>query len=55
MCGIDTLVASTLPDNHEMLGVFTHSRFDASMHFDGGVISVRMPISPSYRDEGESC
>ncbi len=48
MCGFDALVASTLPENRDMLHVFTHSRFNVSMRFDDGLISVRFPIGPAY-------
>jgi GNAT superfamily N-acetyltransferase len=48
MCGVDALVASTLPENRDMLHVFTHSRFNVSMRFDDGLILVRFPIGPAY-------
>jgi RimJ/RimL family protein N-acetyltransferase len=51
VCGIDTFVASTLPENREMLGVFTHSRFDVSTRFDDGVVSVRFGIGPARHRE----
>jgi GNAT superfamily N-acetyltransferase len=54
MCGINTLVASTLPENHQMVGVFTHSRFKTTMQFDGGLVSIRTRIDPTYHHSGES-
>ena len=55
VCGIDTFVASTLPENREMLGVFMHSRFEVSQRFEGGLVSVRFGIGPSrHRDRPPS-
>lgn len=50
-CGIDTFVASTLPENRDMLGVFAHSRFDVHTRFEDGVISVRFGIGPGSHRE----
>lgn len=48
LCGIDTFTAATLPDNRDMIHVFTHSRFDVSTHWSGGVVEVRFSIAPDY-------
>jgi RimJ/RimL family protein N-acetyltransferase len=50
-CGIDTFVASTLPDNRDMLGVFAHSRFEVTTRFDGGLVSIRFGIGPATRHD----
>ena len=47
VCGIDTFVASTLPENREMLAVFAHSRYDVTSRFEGGLVSVRFGIGPA--------
>jgi RimJ/RimL family protein N-acetyltransferase len=52
VCGIDTFVASTLPENREMLAVFAHSRFDVTTRFDGGLVSVRFGIGPPTPPHG---
>jgi len=48
LCGIDTFTASTLAENKEMLHVFTHSPFEVTTRFDGGVVEVRFGIAPGY-------
>ncbi len=45
--GIDTFVASTLPDNHEMIHLLTHSGFEATLRFADGVVTARLPIGHS--------
>jgi GNAT superfamily N-acetyltransferase len=49
--GITTFTASVLPENREMLGVFTDSGFQVTTHIEDGVIGVRFPIEPddAYR------
>jgi GNAT superfamily N-acetyltransferase len=49
--GIRTFTASVLPENREMLGVFTDSGFQATTHSEDGVIDVRFSIEPddAYR------
>ncbi len=48
--GIDTFGASTLLDNRDMLGVFSHSRFHPSTTMSGGgVVEVRFSIVPERR------
>jgi len=49
--GITTFTASVLPENREMLGVFTDSGFPVTTHAEDGVIAVRFPIQPddAYR------
>lgn len=44
--GITAFVASTLAENHEMLGVFTGSRFDVSQSVQFGVVEVHFLIDP---------
>jgi GNAT superfamily N-acetyltransferase len=49
--GITTFTASVLPENREMLGVFTDSGFQATTHSEDGIIGVRFSIEPddAYR------
>jgi GNAT superfamily N-acetyltransferase len=49
--GITTFVASTLPENREMLHVFADSGFRVTRAFADGIIDVRFPIEPddAYR------
>jgi GNAT superfamily N-acetyltransferase len=49
--GITTFTASVLPENREMLGVFTDSGFPVTTHAGDGIVSVRFPIEPddAYR------
>jgi GNAT superfamily N-acetyltransferase len=44
--GITTFVASTLAENHTMLGVFSHSGFRVSSSRDHETISLRFSIEP---------
>ncbi|MEA3184734.1 MAG: hypothetical protein QOJ74_1211 [Ilumatobacteraceae bacterium] len=45
--GIERFNAETLPDNRPMMDVFRHAGFDVTSHFDGGVIDVSFPLTPS--------
>jgi GNAT superfamily N-acetyltransferase len=49
--GITTFIASTLPENREMLHVFAESGFRVTRAFADGIIDVRFPIEPddAYR------
>jgi acetyl coenzyme A synthetase (ADP forming)-like protein len=42
--GVRRFVASTLPDNRKMLGVFTDAGFEVERHLDGGTVEVSFPI-----------
>jgi acetyl coenzyme A synthetase (ADP forming)-like protein len=42
--GVRRFVASTLPDNRKMLGVFTDAGFEIERHLDGGTVEVSFPI-----------
>ena len=42
--GISGFTASVLPQNRKMLGVFTQAGFQATSHFDGGIIEVELGI-----------
>ena len=35
------------PDNRAMMDVFRHAGFNVTSHFDGGVIDVSFPLTPS--------
>ena len=45
--GIERFDAETLPDNRAMMDVFRHAGFNVTSHFDGGVIDVSFPLTPS--------
>lgn len=45
--GISGFTASVLPQNRKMLGVFTQAGFQATSHFDGGIIEVELGIDPT--------
>ena len=45
--GISGFTASVLPQNRKMLGVFTQAGFEASSHFEDGVIEVALGIEPT--------
>ncbi|MCB0971508.1 MAG: GNAT family N-acetyltransferase, partial [Acidimicrobiales bacterium] len=45
--GISGFTASVLPQNRKMLGVFTQAGFEASSHFEEGVIEVTLDIEPT--------
>ena len=45
--GIETFVAEVLPDNRAMIAVFTDAGFRTSRHLEGGIVEVRLDISPT--------
>ncbi len=45
--GIRRFVATTLPSNHRMLGVFSAAGYEVSSHFDAGVVEVGFDILPT--------
>ncbi|MGH9247334.1 MAG: GNAT family N-acetyltransferase [Acidimicrobiales bacterium] len=45
--GIPSFVASVLPSNRRMLGVFRQAGFEVSSRFDDGVVAVRLGIEPT--------
>jgi GNAT superfamily N-acetyltransferase len=47
--GIETFVAQTLAENHEMLGVFMSSGFRVTTASEYGTVTVRFPIEPDDR------
>lgn len=50
--GIEAFVASTLPDNHEMIHVLRNSGFPVTMRFNDGVVTARFPITPRPQGNG---
>jgi RimJ/RimL family protein N-acetyltransferase len=50
--GFETFVASTLPDNHEMIHVLRNSSFPVTMRFTDGVVTARFPITPRPQGNG---
>lgn len=46
--GIERFVAETLPDNRAMMDVFRHVGFEVTSHFDGGVIDISFPLTPTH-------
>jgi len=47
--GIERFFASTLPQNHKMLGVFRDAGFDVDRTFEDGVVQVSFSIEPTER------
>lgn len=47
--GVEQFVATVLPTNRRMLGVFRDAGFDAVLEMCGGSVDVRFPIAPTER------
>jgi len=53
-CGLQRLVAQTLPGNHDMLLVFRTVGLTEHAHFDGGVVDITLDLSTLDHLEAEA-
>ena len=49
--GLSGFTASVLPDNRQMIGVFTQAGFETATRFADGVVEVRLDLQPTPEAE----